>query len=324
MDPAPPGSGGPHETREHAHGRVSAGRRARGPRLTGLESEFLQVTSALVVVVDRDGLIVLANPALQRFTGRRAEELLGHHFCDVYVVPEHHELARDAVDRAMETGVAYPQEADWLAAGGERRRVSMQNDVLRDAQGQPWAVACVALDVTERRRLEEQLLRRAQTDLLTGLGNRRALFDALARHLDPRLGGAGCGVLFCDLDDFKAVNDRHGHAVGDRVLTHVADRLRELAGPDDLVARFGGDEFVLLSPAGDAERLRALAERVVQRLRDPLPGPAGDLVVGVSVGIATAGPGEAADDLIARADSAMYGAKTQHRRRWPRPAGPGY
>jgi len=298
------------------------GRRARGLRLTGLESEFLQVTSALVCVVDCEGRIVLVNPALQRFIDRSADELLGRDFCDAVVVPEDRAMARDAFARTIATGIAAPQEGQWLAAGAERRRVALQIDVLTDDGGRPRAVACVGLDVTEQRRREEQLHRRAHTDLLTGLGNRRALFDALARHLDPRF-GAGCGVLFCDLDDFKAVNDRHGHAVGDLVLTNVADRLRQVAGPDDLVARFGGDEFVLLSPAGDAERLRALAERVVQRLGEPVPGPAGDLVVGVSVGIATAAPGEAADDLIARADSAMYGAKTQHRRRQPRTAGSG-
>jgi diguanylate cyclase (GGDEF)-like protein/PAS domain S-box-containing protein len=269
------------------------------------------------VVVDRDGRIVLANPAVQRFTGRSAAALTGRPFWEVYVVPEHVVLARDAIDRAVATGVAYPQEAEWLAAGGVRRRVAMQNDVLFDADGQPWAVACVGLDVTERRRREDQLQRRAQTDLLTGLGNRSALFDALARHLDPAC-GSGCGVLFCDLDDFKVVNDRHGHAVGDAVLIQVASRLQELAGPGDMVARFGGDEFVLLCAAGEPDRLHALAAQVVRRLREPVPGPAGDLVVGVSVGIATAGPGEAADELIARADEAMYGAKTQHRRRWPR------
>ncbi|GAB3362840.1 diguanylate cyclase domain-containing protein [Modestobacter lapidis] len=292
-------------------------RDARELRLTGLESDFLQATSALVCVVDRDGRIVLANPALQRFTGRPAEELHGQHFCDVYVVAEHVELAKDAVARAMATGVAHPQEGDWLAAGGVRRRVAMQNDVLFDDLGRPWAVACVGLDVTERRGQEERLHRRAHTDLLTGLANRSALFEALTRHLDPASGG-GCGVLFCDLDDFKVVNDRHGHAVGDHVLTQVAARLRELVAPDDLVARFGGDEFVLLRPAGNPAGLRALADQVVQRIGEPVPGPAGELAVGVSVGIATAGPGEAADVLIARADEAMYGAKTQQRRRRPR------
>lgn len=294
---------------------------AEEARLTGLESRFLAATSALVVVVDGDGRIVLANPALQRFTGRCAEDLVGRHFCDVYVVPEHVELAKDAVARAMATGVAHPQEADWLAAGGVRRRVSMQNDVLVDDGGRPWAIACIGLDVTERRGREERLHRRAHTDLLTGLGNRSALFEALDRHLDP-VAGQGCGVLFCDLDDFKVVNDRYGHGVGDQVLAAVAARLQELVDDDDLVSRFGGDEFVLLCPAAGPDRLRTLARRVVERVAEPVPGPAGDLVVGVSVGAATAEPGEPADVLIGRADAAMYGAKTHQRRRRLRSDGP--
>jgi cyclic di-GMP phosphodiesterase Gmr len=290
---------------------------------SSLAAAFVASTSTLVCVVDGDGRIVLANPALQRFTGRPAEELVGQHFWEVYVVPEHVLLAQDAIARAMATGVAFPQEGDWLAAGGQRRRVAMHNDVLRDALGRPWAVACLGLDVTEQRRWEEQLRRRAQMDLLTGLGNRSALFDALNRHLDPQ-DGEGCGVLFCDLDDFKVVNDRHGHAVGDHLLVQVARRLQELAGPGDLVARFGGDEFVLLCDRADEGRLRTLAELVGDRVRRPVDGPAGDLVVGVSVGIATGSPGEAADVVIARADDAMYGVKTQHRRRHLRADGAPY
>jgi diguanylate cyclase (GGDEF)-like protein/PAS domain S-box-containing protein len=289
---------------------------------TSLAAAFVASTSTLVCVVDGTGRIALANPALQRFTGRSADELVGQYFWEVYVVPEHVLLAQDALARAMATGVAFPQEGDWLAAGGQRRRVAMHNDVLRDAEGRAWAVACLGLDVTEQRRREEQLRRRAQMDLLTGLGNRSALFDALNRHLDPH-DGQGCGVLFCDLDDFKVVNDRHGHAVGDHLLVQVARRLQELAGPGDLVARFGGDEFVLLCARADDDRLHGLADLVGECVGRPVEGPAGDLVVGVSVGIATGAPGEAADVVIARADEAMYGVKTQHRRRHPRPEGAG-
>jgi cyclic di-GMP phosphodiesterase Gmr len=287
----------------------------------GLARAFLDATRALICVVDGGGRIVLANPALQRFTGRTAEELVGQPFWDVYVVPEHVLLAQDAMARAMASGVAYPQEGDWLTADGRRRRVAMQNDVLLDEQGRPWAVACLGLDVTEQRQREELLHRRAQTDLLTGLPNRSSLFDVLARMLGPEVGG--CGVLFCDLDAFKAVNDQHGHAVGDRLLTEVARRLREVADPDDVVARFGGDEFVLVCPHVDDVRLRALAGAVVDRVSAPFPRPDGPLWVGGSVGTAVSAPGDDPDQLIIRADSAMYGAKAHRVRRHARPASPG-
>jgi diguanylate cyclase (GGDEF)-like protein/PAS domain S-box-containing protein len=282
-----------------------------------LSAAFLRSTRALVCIVDGQGRIVLANPALESFTGIPAAQLVGQLFYDVYVVPEHRLLAQDAVARAMDTGVAHPQEGDWLAAGGKRRRIAMQNDVLLDDEGRPWAVACVGFDVTTAREREAQLHRRTRTDLLTGMANRSALFEELRAHLDPET-GTGCGVLFCDLDQFKVVNDRFGHAAGDALLMDVATRLCAVAGADDMVARIGGDEFVLVCRDGDQDRLAALAAQVREQVGRPFAGPAGELSVGVSVGIAIGQPGEAPDQLVIRADRAMYGAKSRHTRQTPR------
>jgi diguanylate cyclase (GGDEF)-like protein/PAS domain S-box-containing protein len=273
---------------------------------------FIAATEALVCIVDGAGRILFANPALQRFTGRGPDELTGQEFWAVFVVPEHMAPAREAVELAMATGIAAPQEADWLTGDGERRRVAMRNNVLRDDAGLPYAIGCVGVDVTDDRRREEQLHQRAETDLLTGLANRRALFDALRTRLES---GPGCALLFCDLDDFKAVNDEHGHAVGDRLLAEVAVRLVQLTGSEDVVARFGGDEFVILLPHADEPTLTRLAEQIVASVSAPFPGPVGPLRVGVSVGIAVSRPGESADDVIGRADRAMYGAKPLQRRR---------
>jgi cyclic di-GMP phosphodiesterase Gmr len=278
--------------------------------------DFLQASDALLCIVDGEGRILLTNPALQRFTDRTAGELVGLPFWDVFVVPEHVALSQDAVARAMATGTAHPQEGDWLTGTGERRRVSMRNTVLLDDHGRPYAIGCVGIDVTDDRRREAQLHLRAQTDLLTGLANRGALFDALRARLED---GSGCALLFCDLDHFKVVNDAHGHAVGDVVLAEVARRMVELAGPGDLVARFGGDEFVVLCSGCERADLEALAQRVGDAVRTPFPGPEGPLSVGVSVGIAVGRPGDTADDLIGRADRAMYGVKAHPHRRAARP-----
>jgi diguanylate cyclase (GGDEF)-like protein/PAS domain S-box-containing protein len=282
-----------------------------------LPAAFVASTGALLCVVDAGGRVLLANPALQRFTGRSAGELLGRRFWEIWVLPEHRDLAEDAVRRAIATGRAFPQEADWLTADGERRRVAMHNDVLVDADGRPYAIACVGIDVTDQRRLEARLSEQAATDRLTGIPHRGALFDALRRHLDVEA-GSGCAVLFCDLDDFKEVNDVHGHAVGDRLLTELAGRLRDLLQPGEVLARFGGDEFVLVCPRPDEARVATLVGLVAASVTVPFPGPAGPLTVGISVGVALGVPGETADDLIARADRAMYGAKTRQRRQAPR------
>ncbi|MGY1733872.1 GGDEF domain-containing protein [Geodermatophilus sp. SYSU D01045] len=282
-----------------------------------LAHEFVEGTDALVCVVDADGRVLLANPALQRFTGRPADGLVGTLFWDVWVVPEHRELARDAVERAIATGRAHPQEGAWLTADGSRRLISMQNNVLTGADGRPYAVACVGIDVTDQRRREAVLSERARTDRLTGILNRGALFEELAHCLDPAA-GRDCGVLFCDLDGFKVVNDVHGHAVGDAVLVEVAARFRAEAGSDGVVGRFGGDEFVVLCPGRDEAELADLAAAVRERVGAPVPTAAGPVVVGVSVGGAVGRPGAAPDEVIARADRAMYGAKTRQRRRWER------
>jgi diguanylate cyclase (GGDEF)-like protein/PAS domain S-box-containing protein len=278
--------------------------------------DFVDASDALLCIVDGSGRILLSNPALQRFTGRTAEELARERFWDVFVVPEHVDLAQDAVARAMATGVAYPQEGDWLTGAGERRRVAMRNTILVDAEGRPYAIGCVGLDVTDDRRREEQLHVRAQTDLLTGVANRGALFDALRARLEE---GPGCALLFCDLDHFKSVNDEHGHAVGDALLAETARRMTELARPDDLVARFGGDEFVILCADWEQCDLQALAERVGEAVRVPFAGPRGPLFVGVSVGVAVGRVGDTADDVIGRADRAMYGVKTHPHRAAGRP-----
>jgi diguanylate cyclase (GGDEF)-like protein/PAS domain S-box-containing protein len=286
---------------------------AAGGRLDDdLLRAFVEATDALVCITDGAGRILRATRALARCGGRAADDLHGQWFWDVFVVPEHVVLAQDAVERAMTTGTAHPQEGDWLTGDGERRRVAMRNTVLADDDGLPYALACVGLDVTDDRRREELLHQRAQTDLLTGIANRGALFDALRRRLEE---GPGCALLFCDLDQFKEVNDEHGHAVGDRILAEVAGRLVGLTGPEDLVARFGGDEFVILCPTLDEAALADLVQRVAAEVGRPFPGPEGPLSIGVSVGIAIGRAGESGDELIGRADRAMYGVKTHQRRR---------
>jgi diguanylate cyclase (GGDEF)-like protein/PAS domain S-box-containing protein len=275
-----------------------------------LAAAAVQATGALVLVCDGRGRILLANPALQAFTGRTAEELIGRLLWEILVIPEEVALSEEAVTQAMSDTHRLPQEVTWLAAGAVRRHVELQSSVLaRDDV--PYATAFVGIDVTEQRAREQSLLRRATTDALTGLANRGALFEALAAALAAT--GGRCGLLFCDLDDFKAVNDAHGHGAGDRVLVEAAARLRELAAPGDVVARLGGDEFVLLRPAAEPTVMAALAEAVRARMAAPFDH-AVPLRVSASIGTAITEPGDTADDLLARADSAMYAAKA-HRYR---------
>lgn len=212
---------------------------------------------------------------------------------------------------------------------GHRDRLS--GDVGRKASEAALAFGSIALTVVllvayawstivrvgrKNALLTQQLAIEASRDTLTGLANRR-LFErwlAAACAGAQRTGSTVC-LLYIDLDGFKAVNDEHGHAVGDQVLAGVASRLRAITREADLLARLGGDEFALvLAPEQDAATTGQLAERVLRAARQPLNLGGLTIAVGASVGLARL-PGDAAtpDDLCRAADRAMYRAKARGR-----------
>jgi diguanylate cyclase (GGDEF)-like protein len=147
----------------------------------------------------------------------------------------------------------------------------------------------------------------ATHDALTGLLNRKEFVTRFSEALER---GERCAVLFCDLDRFKAVNDRFGHANGDRLLIEAGRRLRDSVRAQDLVSRFGGDEFVVLFQDATLNEVHAINERIIDALSRPVPMPDGFVTVGASTGIALATGELDPEELIARADHAMYEAKT--------------
>jgi diguanylate cyclase (GGDEF)-like protein/PAS domain S-box-containing protein len=280
--------------------------------LTGLAEAVLETTGALVLVCDRDGRTLRTNPAFRRFSGRTAEELLGTPFWEIVVLPEEIQLARMAVADILVGGQSVPGEVDWLAAGGEHRRIELQTSVLADESGDAYAVAFLGVDVTVHRQREARFEHEAMHDALTGVANRGSLFNLLGRCLDATT-GTGCGLLFCDLDRFKEINDSRGHAVGDHVLVAVAQRLRSVAGDDGVAARLGGDEFVVLLPGIDPLRLEETARELDLLMQLPFEVDGLRLDVGVSIGRAIGRPGDDPDALITEADLAMYGEKELRR-----------
>lgn len=163
---------------------------------------------------------------------------------------------------------------------------------------------------------EERIQRLAASDLLTGLPNRAALHDAMASAMArAESRGSELAVLMMDLDGFKPVNDRHGHMVGDLVLKEVALRLKSTLRGNEIRARYGGDEFVVLvQHDAQPEVAQTVAERVVQAIREPMQIDQQTLCIGASVGIARyPDDGCSADELLRKADSALYRAKDQSR-----------
>ena len=152
-------------------------------------------------------------------------------------------------------------------------------------------------DVTERRNAQARINRMARYDELTGLPNRQSFRDEIAGYLAA--GGKSAALLFIDLDQFKQVNDTLGHPAGDKLLCAVTERLREVLGPDDYVARFGGDEFVVFQRNVETrEQSAELAARIVDRLSERYEIDHHLIEIGASIGIAVTSSGVGADTLL--------------------------
>jgi diguanylate cyclase (GGDEF)-like protein/PAS domain S-box-containing protein len=273
---------------------------------------LLDAVPAAVVIVAPDGTILFTNGELERLTGYERSGLAGRPV--ELLVPENQRLAHfDAREsygespsrRPMGTGL----NISCRRADGSIFPADVSLSPL-EIGGETFVVATVA-DETERRRTADELFHRAVHDPLTGLANRVLLMDRLAQALaraDRQ--GRTVGVLYVDLDGFKAVNDTWRHAIGDEVLQVVAERLSGAVRPEDTVARFGGDEFVVLcADLADTTDAVRLAVRILDELCRPIHHRAGSCQLAASIGYALADGPTTGAALIEEADRAMYQAK---------------
>jgi diguanylate cyclase (GGDEF)-like protein len=183
---------------------------------------------------------------------------------------------------------------------------------LGDREGAPGALISLT-DVTAAVRLREELTVRATTDPLTGVANREAVSAALEAALAAPA-DALTAVVFVDLDDFKPVNDLHGHDVGDEVLRLTAARLTAAVRPDDVVGRIGGDEFLVVSRGhASEETVLALGGRIRDALAEPVLLAQGPIAVRASIGVTCAAPGSDSLSVVREADQAMYRSKQEGR-----------
>jgi diguanylate cyclase (GGDEF)-like protein/PAS domain S-box-containing protein len=264
--------------------------------------------SDVVAVLDVDSTLTYVTPSSAGMLGREPDELVGQRLVDLLVEEERERFSMLLTSRTP---------------GGERKlgarmthrdgREIIVEGVLTDLLDDPAVngLLLTVRDVTEQRRLEERLSFQAFHDSLTGLANRQLFTDRLAHALERR--GAArerLFVLFCDLDDFKNVNDSLGHNVGDQVLAAASTRFGEAVRSGDTAARLGGDEFAILLEDSDLDSATAVAERVQTLLAEPLEVDGRRITVRVSIGIAQAIPGESVpEEVLRNADVAMYWAK---------------
>lgn len=278
-------------------------------------SLFEQSPDPITITREGDGAFVRANEAFLELVGYERHELDKLSAAALYENPE--ERVR-LLEELRETGEVRDREVDLRTRTGERRVVELSETYCPISdEGHRW-IQTIGRDVTERRRLEEELRRRALHDSLTGLAN-RALFEDRLDHARERVGRDGTilGLLFVDLDRFKAINESLGHSAGDRVLEEVADRLREAVRSADTVGRIGGDEFVVLLEEVRSEAdVRDAADRVANAVSGSLEVEDRSVPVEVSVGALVVDPGAVkelppAEELLKQADRAMFRAKEQ-------------
>ncbi|SEK23311.1 diguanylate cyclase (GGDEF) domain-containing protein [Roseateles sp. YR242] len=248
------------------------------------------------VIARRDGVEALQRSLHERVNidaSKRLRELLG--------ALEHEEQRLLAARRADRDATLHALQ--WWAAAALSAYVAF---II-------WTLAYSAKLVGISRTGLERLQAEADRDLLTGLANRRGLERRVAE-----VEGSLYSVLVFDLDDFKPVNDHHGHSAGDQVLKTVAERLLQQCRGDDLVARVGGDEFVVLLPKlANPERVAVIAARIDQALQQPIAVPGAVVTIGASIGYAVGAPGRTFRDLAEVADDMSYAEKKRRKQARP-------
>jgi diguanylate cyclase (GGDEF)-like protein/PAS domain S-box-containing protein len=266
----------------------------------------LQHAAAGIALVSLDGRWLHVNPALCRIVGYSEAELLSKTFQDI-TFPEDLDADLDLLNQVVAGLIDdYTLDKRYVHSDGHLVRVRLHVALVRDEQDEPLHFVSQIVDITAEHAQQTLLAELASRDTLTAVANRGALFSALAT-VPP---GEAIAVAFIDVDDFKTVNDRLGHAAGDELLVTISDRLVSEVRPQDVVARVGGDEFaILLRHVGTLQDLELLAHRLLLGLAAPYTITGTPLTVTTSIGIARAVDSRDAETLLAAADAAMYEAK---------------
>ncbi|MBL0165668.1 MAG: diguanylate cyclase [Propionivibrio sp.] len=277
-----------------------------------------------IVVLDLDGRRLYASPSYRQFFGATRDLRGTDSFANIH--PQDRERVKQVFRETVQTGIGRQIYYRFLLDDGSIREMESNGSVIRDGEGRVARVVVVSRDITERKQMEDQVRQLAFYDPLTNLPNRRLLNDRLNQTMAASMRSACYGALmFLDLDNFKALNDAHGHAVGDLLLVEVADRLKSCVRQMDTVARFGGDEFVVMISELDVDKSEStlqaglIAEKIRIALAQPyrltikLEGKADTSIehpCTASIGVALFINHEASrEDILKWADTAMYQAK---------------
>ena len=267
------------------------------------------------VISDLDGVPTRVNPAVCSLLERPEAELVGRRWTE-YSHPDETPLGQLAMARMKAGHDTYEDERRYLRPDGSTVWASVHVTLVRDESGEPQYFFTQLQDITERKQMEGELAHQALHDSLTGLPKWVLLTDRLIHSLaGAQRRGTQVGVLFLDLDNFKVVNDSLGHTAGDNLLRHVSERLADAIRPGDTVARFGGDEFVIVADDVSTLETEQIAGRVLKALSQPCMIGTQEMNVTASLGIAIADEHATPESLLRDSDAAMYRAKDRGRGR---------
>lgn len=320
--PSPPRPG-PVRGKTRIPEEADGGRSPAGPVHDGVLSppvyrEIVECCADTIVVINADHTIRYVNRAAEAMFRRPREAFIGKPL-DILIPPRlsarhaaHVEAFRDGAEPARYMG-SRTGAMSAVRATGEEFPVAIS--IVRVHDGQGLYMAALIRDVTERRTLEDELMRLACTDPLTGALNRRAFIGRAEEERDRSIRyGYPLAVAVVDADHFKAINDDYGHGIGDEALKHIVQVISTELRATDALGRWGGEEFILLLPHTDADAAARTAERLRRKVVGaPLVGVCdrGPVPLAVSIGVAELDPDEdTVGTLIQRADQALYSAKS--------------
>lgn len=297
------------------------------------KEEFFRIiaeyTEDFIAVLDLNGRRVYNNSTYSRLFGNSESKKGSDSFAEIH--PDDRQHIKQVFNETVTSGTGLKTDFRFVLPDGSIRHMESRGGLVKNSHGQPSRVIVVSRDITERKLAEQKIHNLAFYDLLTRLPNRRLLNDRLSQTMTASKRSARfAALMFIDLDNFKPLNDGHGHAAGDLLLQEVARRISGCVREVDTVARFGGDEFVVVLNEMAIDKAGAIAEAgiVAEKIRLALEQPyvltvqQAEKAISIehnctsSIGVVAFSDNEySAEDIIKHADLAMYQAKNQGRNR---------